>query len=293
MIYLGRYLILICSLLISCNMSDTNNESSDSDIKKINIIDSDSRTKYSFNNFFEIIDIVPLESSENALIAEAQKIFCVDNRFFIFDRRFSMVKVFNREGKFLYQIGQIGQAEGEYTHLDDVDFNRKDKTFSFFSNSERSIFTYDVEGEYLKKFKVNFYAFGLANIGKDSTFFNINFNLSDESKNKNLLLTNSEGKILNRYFPYQTGFDVPSSASSGFLSKTNEGILYSTSYDDTFYQFSNGKWKAKYRFDLNELKVPLIKIRNMNEFKKNIMNYSYLTDKCIKRFTEKAFLLKI
>lgn len=280
MIQLGRiFLLLIVISLIGCNTSETN-DGVNNNIKNINIIDYDSKTKWSFSDFFEIVDLIQLNTTENNLIAEAQKMYYIDDKFFIFDRRFSIVKVFDRNGKYLFDIGKIGQADGEYTHLDDIDYNLKDNTFSFFSNSERSVFTYSIEGKYLGKFKVDFFAFGLVNVSRDSTFFNINFNLSDESKNNNLLLTNDKGKVLNRYFLYQAGYDVPSSTSSGFLNKNNEGILYSTAYDDTFYQFSNGKWKAKYKFDLNELKVPLIKIRNMDEFRKNIMDYSHLTERC-------------
>ena len=64
-----------------------------------------------------VVQIVPLETTDEALIANIDKIDIKNNRIYIMDRHAKSVYVYDMNGKYLNRINNIGQGPGEYAFL--------------------------------------------------------------------------------------------------------------------------------------------------------------------------------
>ena len=74
-------------------------------------------------DYFRRIELIPLETSNKALIGYVGKIIFHQNRFYVFDEQQRILLVFDESGKFIQQIGRGGQGPGEYLILGDIFIN--------------------------------------------------------------------------------------------------------------------------------------------------------------------------
>ncbi|WP_099464429.1 MULTISPECIES: 6-bladed beta-propeller [Parabacteroides] len=82
------------------------------------------------NNNFSIKNIldyqfIPLETTTESLLSSIRDVKIYDNKLFILDGKLSRVLVFNTSGKFIAQIGSLGEGPNEYLnvctfHLDSI-----------------------------------------------------------------------------------------------------------------------------------------------------------------------------
>jgi len=117
-------LLFILLYFLSCNSNKSNTESKilTDQIKKIeiplsydNVIQSDS--------IFESIEIIPLETKEECLITNAQKILVVENkRIFIQDFN-KCLMIFDINGKFISKVGRNGHGPDEYLQFAGFDLD--------------------------------------------------------------------------------------------------------------------------------------------------------------------------
>ncbi len=68
------------------------------------------------------VDIIPLETTEECLLSEINKIEFYKNRIYISDRANAKIFVFTPEGKYLKSIGRQGMGPNEYSFLGDFTF---------------------------------------------------------------------------------------------------------------------------------------------------------------------------
>lgn len=109
---------LIFFLLCSCR---TENDTSHIIIP----VDVENNSKdISFYDVFKSADLIYLETSEDCLIGEVNKISYADNIYYIFDRRQAGVFAFSKKGKFLFKIQNIGSGPGEYFRIADFEINK-------------------------------------------------------------------------------------------------------------------------------------------------------------------------
>lgn len=110
---------LIILIFIGCSNSNgiKNNKISEIeiDVSKSVILD--------YSDSAHIIRCIPLETSEESVIREIEKIYITDSLVIIFD--WKDVSVFNQEGNFIRKIGKKGNGPGEYNYLNDIFFDNK------------------------------------------------------------------------------------------------------------------------------------------------------------------------
>jgi hypothetical protein len=64
-----------------------------------------------------VMQIIPLETTDEALIANIDKIEIRNNQIYIMDQLAKSVYVYDMNGKYLNRINKVGQGPGEYTNL--------------------------------------------------------------------------------------------------------------------------------------------------------------------------------
>lgn len=117
--------------LITCNMDDV----SDAYSLKVSDLASD-------------FEIVQFEDKDNALVEERRLIAVSDNYIGIIGEA-DNYKLFDRKGRFVCNVGRVGEGPGEYTAICDAQIDEKNKKIYLLSFQAKNIFIYNLEGKYL------------------------------------------------------------------------------------------------------------------------------------------------
>ncbi|MFC7526946.1 6-bladed beta-propeller [Parapedobacter sp. GCM10030251] len=217
----------------------------------------------------EEIAFIPLETNEQSLLADIDKVIFHRNRFYVHDKKFASLKVFGEDGKYIRSIGNIGRGPGEFTTLMDFILDPQEDKLLLLSNNEKAVIEYDLEGKYLQTRRTNVFASSFAKIG-DSYYYFINQNDNDVSGLNNLIVMDENSRVLDRQFPFSKAFDVML-PSHCFLLENASGALFHPTLSDTVFQLTaDRKVYPKYAFDFGEKALPQImrtayEVYNTNE----------------------------
>lgn len=77
----------------------------------------------SYKDYFDSIEMIPLESNDSSLMAEIEKVVCIGDTIVAYDGSRNIINVFSPDGRFLNRIGNIGQGPEEYTLVYDISYN--------------------------------------------------------------------------------------------------------------------------------------------------------------------------
>jgi len=86
-------------------------------------VDMDNPEKVSLFDIFHSIEIIPLETSPDVLIAGIGKIIVYQDSYFMLDPRQNIIFIFDHSGKYLSKIDKKGKGPGEYLSIADIFFN--------------------------------------------------------------------------------------------------------------------------------------------------------------------------
>jgi hypothetical protein len=112
-------------------------------------VDFDNPDKASVLDYFKSVELILLETGQDVLIGQLQKILYHEGRYYTLDRQQSIVHVFDSTGKFVFKIDRRGQGPGEYPFLDDIHIN------SFTDHLELLcamgfVYEYDLTGKFIE-----------------------------------------------------------------------------------------------------------------------------------------------
>jgi len=162
-------LITLFILLVSCS-----SEKSDTVIKAEHTIVVDEKlfnTKRKASDIISTMTIVPLETSDESLVGNIDKIVPKGDTLFFQDNLGKSILLFDRRGKFLNKIRRYGQGPGEYLTLDDFTVTRSGKIIILDGEFRKLIFL-DEKGEYLSQQKIPIYVNALECIDDTLIVFN-------------------------------------------------------------------------------------------------------------------------
>lgn len=100
--------------------------------------------------------VIILESNENCLLADIEKILFVNDNIYIKDRISKILYVFSRGGEFMFKIDKQGRGPGEYISISDFDVNKNNNNIYVYSAGDAKILKYDDHGVFISSSKVNF-----------------------------------------------------------------------------------------------------------------------------------------
>ena len=83
-------------------------------------VDFDRPVSPSVFDFFQSVELIPLETTEKSIVGWIAKMLYHDERYYLLDRQQHIVHVFDENGKFVFKIDRRGQGPGEYPFLDDI-----------------------------------------------------------------------------------------------------------------------------------------------------------------------------
>jgi len=122
-------------------------------------VDMDQPEKASLFDYFSSIELIPLETSQDVLIAAISKIIFLDGKYYTHDPLQSIIHVFDHTGKFIFKIDKKGKGPGEYSHIEDFIINPFSNNFELLE-AYGSVHLYDLSGVYIESKRVTYPDFG-------------------------------------------------------------------------------------------------------------------------------------
>ena len=118
-------------------------------------VNLDRPEKASLFDYFRSIELIPLETSSDALVAGISKMIIHQDRYYMLDPIQSIIFVFKKTGEFLNKIDKKGQGAGEYTFIQDFNIN------PFTGNLEvlepyGAVYVYDLSGDFIEKKRITY-----------------------------------------------------------------------------------------------------------------------------------------
>ena len=230
-------------------------------IKKIERISFDN------SDYIDSCKFVLLETSDQSLIGEISQLKIFEGNYYIYDKLTKKVKVFNKAGKFLHDIGSFGNGKGEYTAISTFFVNQKDLKVCLFDPLKKSVHEYTLEGKYLQSIEHNFseYSFFQNIIYGNNELFcysNINWN----TDNAYTVISSNDYSLKEGFCPYP----VRPNQQLGFIAMDNpfgsfDGKLHYVSlFSDTIYTHINGKETPYILVETGKPNIPPTYLKSQN-----------------------------
>lgn len=246
---LSLILFLLGATFTACNNSQVE--------KGVLSIDVNKQITKSLDDYISHIEIIPLETTDEALLQNYWKVIEHNDKIFILDRS-SGLYVFDNNGKYLSKIGNLGNGPGEYIYIADFQINPFTENIEILEPLGK-VKVYSIDGEYL-------YHYG-ERYQEVSYFYIIDEDLV-------LFSHNSFSPALNLYSR------KANSVITSFFTLDRDFLIFRPLMTDAhYYVFNNelyihyGYMNEIYRFDNNEL-IPVLQL-DFGEHNFRIDDYSW------------------
>lgn len=92
------------------------------------------------------VKVILLDTIQDALLGNINKIrVCTNGDFIVFDKLIGKkINMFDSNGKFIRQIGRLGDGPGEYFYIDDFAYSPQSNDIYILDSSKKKIFIYNV-----------------------------------------------------------------------------------------------------------------------------------------------------
>lgn len=190
--------------------------------------------------------LIPLETTDDCLLGELQKIHESDGRLYIQDMKKTAVFVFDLSGKFLYKIERRGGGPEEY--LEVSDFDVMDGVIYVLSRVNKRILAYDEKGKCVKTIPLNAWYDYLA-VEKERVVLYAN---RGNELMHDVVVINHEGDVLGQYLPYQKQSSYRRGGCGSPISKMENGeYLFTFYFSGKVASLKDEKCDYQYRFNFD------------------------------------------
>lgn len=240
MIKLVNYLItgLSCLFFFSCT------EKYQEQKKQILSV-SLKQNEFNLSSLFKKIEIIPLETTNESLITNIGRIIEYDHKYYILDDRTSMLFCFNSQGQFLFKIDKNGNGPGEYYLIYET-IVKPDENRIYMLSPMGSIYTYDMQGEFIKK---DLFPFGgqqdMIEIEKDIIAYWI---LGPSDNNKVSFFDLNTGQVVGGFWK-DTDKTFMTNLCIDVFYKYKGDNYFSTQFANEVYRFTKDTVELAYKWD--------------------------------------------
>ncbi len=243
------FLIVTGLLLASCNSRNNSDLPYQIDLEK-NITNIKS---IPLSTLGTKLEYVPLDSDTTCLVQSISNAFLTDS--FIFVSDYNRLLQFDKNGKYLKQIGSKGRGPGEYPSLGNFIIDKNNR--EIYVLSSRLILVYDFNGNFKRDFKIEFPCRQfILNENNELIFHPFNMPTPTTDPVYSWYITDKTGmiqtKIVNTLKRVNKGLIVPVSP----LYMYNNTPYFMEFGVDTLYHYDNNEKKPYAIFYPGNLKLP-------------------------------------
>jgi hypothetical protein len=199
------------------------------------------------------LEYIPLETDSSCLINRISDISVSDSFLFVSD--YYLLLLFNRDGKFIRQIGSPGRGPGEYLRVRDFDIDVDNEEVYILEG--RKVLVYNFNGLFRREFVLGFPSSEFViNENNELVFLPINLAQATDEQEYSLYIMNKNGKDITK-IPKMLkringGIAIPNSPLYMYTD-----ILHFMEFGiDTLYSYENHVKKPHAIFNAGSLKFP-------------------------------------
>jgi len=234
----------------------------------------------STKSLFQVIDTfwhVELELEDtNTLIKSIDKILVVNGTIYVMDRKFNSIKAFDYNGKYLYDVGGLGMAPGQYIRIMDIVLNKYTNTlFVLCSTPSKTLIEYSLKGDFIKSHNITNASTSVGIKNENNIYYFLNNAGESAYQNVSLVLCDSANNICGWLFntpeniKQQIGF-------TGGIYTTGDSIYFNPPLAYTLYSLSSqGTATSAYTISFGDQELPGT-FKSLNELLQNIHRHCYL-----------------
>lgn len=171
-----KYILILSFVLLFSACKSNTKQVAEGDSALVSVIDlSQNVSKVEslpISDAVSKIDIVPLEVTERSMLGGIDKLQVTQDDIWIKTYRNECIYRFSRSGKFLNNVGKVGQGPEEYIDLHDFILNEKQKEVYIIS-SVSGVKVYDFDGNYKRRI-TNLKVDDMINAHKEQFVFHLN-----------------------------------------------------------------------------------------------------------------------
>ena len=263
----STYILILLSILVaSCGKENKDNNSVDN-VETISF-QKHYQEKIPFSFFVDTIELIPLETTDDNLIGEVNRIICKNNRYYIRStngHQNGKIFVFDQQGNYLWKLDRRGEGPEEYINLEDFAIQNE----KIYAASFHNIQVYDSVGNHLKKIDIDNLASKEIWAVSPNKLLALNF--AAIRHGNNLLTLINENGIEKQFFDVGKCRATRSSQSINSNSICFHSSVYYVNniYENEIFAITANHWdeiKPVYRIDYGNKNIDKIKITEDDDY---------------------------
>lgn len=197
-----------------------------------------------YSLFVDSIKYVNLETSDSCLIGKITDLVISNEYIFVFDKKRQTIWRFNRDGRFLNKIFRQGNGPGEYTNIEQFEYDEKNNQIVVLAWGKRLMY-YTSEGEYLKTLQLDISGndfkiipqggFIISRAGLDDNTAGVYY-VNNSGKGEKLLVGRNNNHMVYMNFDWE------------LCSYDSTICFMAPNFKNTVYHFNNNELMEKYPF---------------------------------------------
>ena len=246
---------MMALLFTQCGKTRSEGNSSQLTEEQVLKVDLNHQDELSDRNNLDSLSIIRLETSEECLIGNINKIEILEKRIYILDKfKSRSLFCFKLSGEFEFKIHNLGDGPGEFTLPED--FTVIEEEISIYDNFRKMKINYDLNGNFTNETKMVVSIRNVLQLDSGFALVNPDETYLDSENDYNLLVTDRNiGKILERHIPTVTMGESIFSPNKVF-SKWGTRVLFTYGFNDTIYSFDKKELKHQLVLDFGKNKIP-------------------------------------
>ena len=186
--------------------SCTNSSQKMAEDKEISIpIDITNALTLDYNDLVGETNFVALETTDESIIGNIEKVILYDNNIIIFDQKTNKILLFSQDGSFKRQIGQKGGGPDEYTEFNEIFLDEPSGLIYAHERIKNIMFVYNLEGKIVYKINPRF-KFNSFCKTKDGFWLYTCFENNNPNGYNLMLVDEKMQNMIGGYFPQHPNF---------------------------------------------------------------------------------------
>lgn len=225
------------------------------------------------------LEIIPLETTDQCLIANVKKVEFCNGKVFVLDDRSRKIFIFNQKGKYLNSIGKQGVGPGEYQYL----YNFEITGSSIFVQDlyARKYYVYDINDESYENYdEITYSVHHLALIPFQKSLYFISGYFKSELGYYNLFKLNLKTHDMEAFLPFDKKYNENNSAFGlfNYSDKYSDKALLIQALSDTIYEVDERGICPIYRVQFTSNIMPKsLKEKEASIISRSVVQNDYIT----------------
>jgi hypothetical protein len=222
------------------------------------------------------VTYVPLETTNDFLIGEKNVHVKPCGEYLFVSEHGKPVGVFDRNGKFIRKIGNIGKGPGEYN----FDFNfwpeESSRQIFLWNADKRTIMAFSFEGAFVKDIVPEINPQSFAPLGKGRFFTWTFMQKEEDGKFFRMVFHDDAGKTISRVFEPKIKYDFSMGIAimSPLLTPAPDGFLYNSWEQDTIFKARpDGSFEPAFIWITGKYRIPFSGLREYARYMREKQNY--------------------